>query len=73
MNQKEDAQELKEKTRIIKNTMKNRGHSQIVPIYKFLYQDSDEKHLTKLQNVLQLKMTDKMIVDRLMDMADQIK
>lgn len=72
MNQKEDSVELKRRARVVKNIMKHAGHNQIIPIYKFLYQSSDEKHLTKLQNVLQMKVTDREIVERLEDIASQV-
>jgi hypothetical protein len=72
MNEKQDSAELKGKVQVVKDNMKSKGHTQIIPIYKFLYQDSDEKHLTKLQNVLQLKVTDKGITNRLEDISDQV-
>ncbi len=73
MNQKTDSEELKYRIRLVKDDMKRTGHTQIIPIYKFLYQDSDEKHLTKLTNVLQMKVTDKQITERLEDLSSQVK
>lgn len=73
MNQKPDSKALLARTSKAKDSLKKKGHNQILPIYSFLYQDSDKQHLTKVQNALQGKITDNIITERIEDMADQVK
>ena len=72
MNKKPESADLRKRTETAKDKLKVSGHTQIVPVYHFLYKDSDKQHLTKVQNTLQLKVTDKEITERIEDMADQV-
>lgn len=64
--------ELAERINKAKNKLKESGHTQILPVYKFLYQKSDQQHLNRVQNCLQGKVTDKEITERIEDMSDQV-
>ena len=63
---------LKGRIEKAKDTLKENGHTQILPVYKFLYKDSDTAHLNRVQNCLQRKIEDKVITERIEDMADQV-
>ena len=65
-------EKLKSRIEKAKNTLKDQGHTQILPVYKFLYKDSDQAHLNRVQNCLQGKITDQVITERIEDMADQV-